>query len=147
MKMRFGKAYFRGTSRTINRDSVSDDSRRRKCRRTSQRRSGRRDKSNPLFSAWQPARTMVPSRHSGNKTSSNHDPSPPCKPPLVCARARTLGSIYESLYKCNETVTGGVSSITPLRPPHVPFRRRRRSFPPRSSSPRRTYVYALHRHP
>jgi len=83
----------------------------RQCRKC---RSCRRDKSNPLFSAWQPARrTMAPSRHSGNKTSSNHDPSPSCKPPSVRSRARPLGPIYESLYKCNETVTGGASSITP----------------------------------
>lgn len=61
----------------------------------------------------------------------------------ACARAhlrarslaRTLGSIYESLYKCNETVTGGASSITPPLPTPVPFRRRRRSFPRSSSAP------------
>lgn len=82
----------------------------------------RHDKSNLLFPAWQPARrTMAPSRHSGNKTSSNHDPSPPCKPPARSrSRARALGSIYESLYKCNETVTGGASSITPPTAPSCP---------------------------
>lgn len=46
-------------------------------------RSSRRDKSNPMFSARQPLEQWLPSRHPSNKTSSNHDPSPPRKPPCT----------------------------------------------------------------
>lgn len=55
---------------------------------------------------------------------------------LARTRARAFGSIYESLYKCNETVTGDASSITPPTAPcPVPFHRRRRSSLRSSSAP------------
>jgi hypothetical protein len=108
----------------------------------------RRDKSNPLFSAWQPVpgEQWPPSRHSGNKTSSNHDPSPsrkPSNPPpspprcshLACPPVRPPArpaQSTKSLYKCNETVTGAASSITP--PTLSPLVPARLALPARSSS-------------
>lgn len=50
---------------------------------TSEERVGRRDKSNPMFSTRQPLEQWLPSRHPSNKTSSNHDPSPPRKLPCT----------------------------------------------------------------
>lgn len=41
------------------------------------------DKSNPMFSTRQPLEQWPPSRHPSNKTSSNHDPSPPRKLPCT----------------------------------------------------------------
>lgn len=62
----------------LHRSSVSIHSRRNSILRTA---SSRRDKSNRMFSARQPLEQCLPSRHPSNKTSSNHDPSPPRKPP------------------------------------------------------------------
>lgn len=93
------------------------------------------DKSNPMFSTRQPLEQWPPSRHPSNKTSSNHDPSPPRKLPCTAQSTKAYINVMRPWPGASSSIKPPPTGVASLLD-H-----------PSSSFPCHIYVPALYRHP